>query len=237
MILQNISKAIREQNYYAVALEFVIVIAGVVIGFQINAWNEGRAEQARTSMLLDRIEEEFRTIESDLFEYEQLLASYETASKNVIAAIREETVATTDPEVMRVWLGEVRHVGRPPARSAIFAEMIASGEFSLLPVELRAALSEFDQEIQRNTYLWPEAATHLTSAKPLFDAVEYNALFEGARVNAFDPDLLPLAESDLEALVIYQGALRFTYAQLLQSARDILASLEANEATDLRRDP
>lgn len=32
MILQNISKAIREQNYYAVALEFVIVIAGVVIG-------------------------------------------------------------------------------------------------------------------------------------------------------------------------------------------------------------
>lgn len=37
MILQNITKAIREQNYYAVALEFVIVIAGVVqtwIAFQ-----------------------------------------------------------------------------------------------------------------------------------------------------------------------------------------------------------
>ncbi len=42
MILQNISKAIREQNYYAVVLEFVIVIAGVVIGFQINACNPGR---------------------------------------------------------------------------------------------------------------------------------------------------------------------------------------------------
>lgn len=42
MILQNLSKAVREQNWFAVVLEFVIVIAGVVIGFQINAWNERR---------------------------------------------------------------------------------------------------------------------------------------------------------------------------------------------------
>ena len=32
MILTNLVKAIREQNYYAVVLEFLIVIAGVVIG-------------------------------------------------------------------------------------------------------------------------------------------------------------------------------------------------------------
>jgi len=57
MILQNISKAIREQNYYAVALEFVIVIAGVVIGFQINAWNEARTSSAREDAILDRLRE------------------------------------------------------------------------------------------------------------------------------------------------------------------------------------
>lgn len=42
MILDNLTRAFKTQNDYAVALEFVIVIAGVVIGFQINAWNEGR---------------------------------------------------------------------------------------------------------------------------------------------------------------------------------------------------
>ena len=40
MILPNLTRAIREQNYYAVVLEFLIVIAGVVIGFQITAWND-----------------------------------------------------------------------------------------------------------------------------------------------------------------------------------------------------
>jgi len=41
MILARITKAIREQNWFAVVLEFVIVIAGVAIGFQVTA-NERR---------------------------------------------------------------------------------------------------------------------------------------------------------------------------------------------------
>ncbi len=130
---------------------------------------------------------------------------------------------------MTEWLGQLRHVGRPPARSAIFSEMIASGELSLLPEDLRSALSRFDQEIQRNTYLWPEAASHLTGSKALFGAVEYNSLRAGSRVNGFNPDQLPLAESELEALVIYQGALQYTYEQILESARDILAALQAHQ--------
>lgn len=60
MILQNISKAIREQNYYAVMLEFVIVIAGVAIGFQIQAWNEARAERAQGAANLALIVEEIQ---------------------------------------------------------------------------------------------------------------------------------------------------------------------------------
>ena len=42
MILARLSSAIREQNRCAVVLEFVIVIAGVVIGFQVTAWNAER---------------------------------------------------------------------------------------------------------------------------------------------------------------------------------------------------
>jgi len=46
MILDNLSRAVRTQNWLAAAIEFVIVIAGVVIDFQINAWNEGRRADA-----------------------------------------------------------------------------------------------------------------------------------------------------------------------------------------------
>ncbi len=45
MILARLSRAVREQNWFAVALEFVLVIAGVVIGFQVTAWNAERGER------------------------------------------------------------------------------------------------------------------------------------------------------------------------------------------------
>ncbi|MEE2525635.1 hypothetical protein V0U79_04595 [Hyphobacterium sp. HN65] len=62
MILANLVKAVREQNYYAVFLEFAIVILGVVIGFQITAWNAQREDNARAAALLDRLEAEITDV-------------------------------------------------------------------------------------------------------------------------------------------------------------------------------
>ena len=42
MILARLTRAMRQQNWFAVALEFVIVILGVVIGVQVTAWNSAR---------------------------------------------------------------------------------------------------------------------------------------------------------------------------------------------------
>ncbi|GJL97865.1 MAG: hypothetical protein DHS20C06_16820 [Hyphobacterium sp.] len=55
MILARITRAIREQNWFAVALEFIIVIAGVVIGFQVTAWNAERAEMAAETVIIERL--------------------------------------------------------------------------------------------------------------------------------------------------------------------------------------
>lgn len=56
MILQRISRAVREQNWFAVAIEFIIVIAGVVIGFQVTAWNESRNNQDRVEQAIERLQ-------------------------------------------------------------------------------------------------------------------------------------------------------------------------------------
>ncbi|MEE2526856.1 hypothetical protein V0U79_10780 [Hyphobacterium sp. HN65] len=67
MILARLSKAIREQNWFAVAIEFVIVILGVVIGFQITAWNVKQQD-----VLLER--EYLQRLEADLAASEELLS-------------------------------------------------------------------------------------------------------------------------------------------------------------------
>jgi len=52
MILDNLSRAFKTQNWFAVATEFVIVIAGVVIGFQISQIAETQAEERQVEELL-----------------------------------------------------------------------------------------------------------------------------------------------------------------------------------------
>ncbi|MEE2525933.1 hypothetical protein V0U79_06110 [Hyphobacterium sp. HN65] len=64
MILARLTRAIREQNWFAVVLEFVIVVAGVLLAFQISQLAERRAERAYARDALARIENEVRIIMS-----------------------------------------------------------------------------------------------------------------------------------------------------------------------------
>jgi len=94
MILANITRAIREQNYYAVVLEFVIVIAGVVIGFQINAWNEGRAEKAQGRAYL-------ALLENEIANHKQTFDANVGAASARIGNLRALETAIKRPESVR----------------------------------------------------------------------------------------------------------------------------------------
>lgn len=40
MILRRLSQHVKDQNWFAVVLDFIIVVAGILIAFQITSWNE-----------------------------------------------------------------------------------------------------------------------------------------------------------------------------------------------------
>lgn len=93
MILQNLTRAIREQNWFAVVVEFLIVIAGVVIGFQIQGWNETRQERREAERTLVMIVDEMVLLDqlSDMF-----AQYYVTTTVYGEAAL----MGWNDPEVM-----------------------------------------------------------------------------------------------------------------------------------------
>ena len=98
MILSRLTKAVREQNWFAVALEFVIVISGVAIGFQITAWNETRQDEAREALVLERLQTDFEVIHADtetaLTDLEQR-AGYAAAFVDVIT---DDSITSASPE-------------------------------------------------------------------------------------------------------------------------------------------
>ena len=61
MLLRSITKHVKGQNWFAVALDFFIVVVGILIAFQITNWNETR--EARSNL-----EQAEMTIESEVFD-------------------------------------------------------------------------------------------------------------------------------------------------------------------------
>ena len=55
MLLRRITEHIKNQNWFAVFLDFVIVVAGVFIGIQVANWNAAVAGEKRAKLLLSRI--------------------------------------------------------------------------------------------------------------------------------------------------------------------------------------
>ena len=148
MILQSLSKAIREQNWFAVALEFVIVIAGVVIGFQINAWNEERAANAAAEQAVTRLRSESEAVVE--FWIESVADAVEN-DFNRVALLRALEVGQVEQgleaEVYDGINGLYHYGAFTPPRN-VFDELMASGGLRLISdPDASAAVSEYSEQL------------------------------------------------------------------------------------------
>ena len=75
MLLRRITKHVKDQNWFAVFIDFVIVVIGVFIGIQVANWNDGRAEYRRETKALIALKKELEgsieTVEARSKAYQQ----------------------------------------------------------------------------------------------------------------------------------------------------------------------
>lgn len=55
MILRRITEHVKTQNWFAVALDFLIVVLGVFVATQVSNWNAARVDQVRAISYLERL--------------------------------------------------------------------------------------------------------------------------------------------------------------------------------------
>jgi len=70
MILRRFTQHIKEQNWLAVFIDFIIVVVGVFIGIQVANWNEDRVEAEREQevlvAILDDLKNDLAVLETSL---------------------------------------------------------------------------------------------------------------------------------------------------------------------------
>lgn len=58
MILRNLAEAMREQNWFTVVLEVLIVVVGIFIGLQVDDFVEQRNREARGARVIEAIRDD-----------------------------------------------------------------------------------------------------------------------------------------------------------------------------------
>jgi len=66
MLLRSVTKHVKDQNWFAVFLDFFIVVAGILIAFQITNWNEARSERGDERTILVALKSDIEQSQTDL---------------------------------------------------------------------------------------------------------------------------------------------------------------------------
>jgi len=55
MIFRRLAASIRKQDWFAISIEFVLLVLGVFLGIQVANWNEDRQERQRIAVIVEAI--------------------------------------------------------------------------------------------------------------------------------------------------------------------------------------
>ncbi len=170
MILSRISRALKDQNWLAVGIEFVIVIAGVVIGFQISSWNQMQSDRRGETELLRRLHNDLLVLEEGR---QQISPLYEDLLERVLVARRALLTETPPPGLepeLCAALAASHDFDQPPDSLPTIEELIATGRMDLIRDDgvREQALStlqlrDFARNVRQNLF---EAQISLMHAHP-----------------------------------------------------------------------
>jgi len=143
LLLRSITKHVKDQNWFAVALDFFIVVAGILIAFQITNWNEARNERKQEHVWLTRLNGDFDRIIIQGNYLNPRMKEQIPAIQSVIAHIRSGSRPEFEGEFIED-LKKINEVWVNMEFSATYTELVATGELSKIRNEnLRDKLATY----------------------------------------------------------------------------------------------
>ena len=100
MLFRRIKTHVEKENWFAVFVDFLIVVVGVFIGIQVANWNDARGDKVAFNLAMKRLEAELSITSNVLQNYND---SYGARMKRVQAALVDiRNCTATDEAIERI---------------------------------------------------------------------------------------------------------------------------------------
>lgn len=176
MILQKLADGIRQQNWFTVFLEILIVVVGIFIGLQVDGWSELRQDRRDEQHYLKRLHDEILNAEK----LSTRLLERRIKRNEVVADILDAVFVNAERKSLTALecqtVGALHFFNIAVTGLSAVDEFTASGRMGILQdTELRAALGALKQAHDAtNMYIQiqNEVANNLAHLYPQLISVE-----------------------------------------------------------------
>jgi hypothetical protein len=141
VILRKLAGAIRDQNWFTVVLEVLIVVVGIFVGLRVDDWNQRRIDRQIGVQYLENIRIAVEADIAMLAEFENRVMGRRSAAEAVLAAVNSGAY-----EDAGLFIRQVDRAGRfttPIYQRAAYEDMVATGNARMIKAILRGRLHEY----------------------------------------------------------------------------------------------
>jgi hypothetical protein len=202
MILRRVAEHAKTQNWFAVMLDFFIVVIGVFVGIEVANWNQARQDRHEERRYYSQLLVDLREDLEVFSRAEKRADQYDEAAQLVIDQLGGKTPPKASPGRMAMAIHKAGWVYIPYASRGTYNELVSTGNLGLLrsselKSEIASYYASFDQNRQWDWLLrdqqsdyWAETAgivprsvvrAALRGTEPTVSPDEDRAIWQAAR--------------------------------------------------------
>ena len=120
MILRRFAESLQQQNWAAIAIEFVLLVLGVFLGIQVANWNEARADRVAYEAALGRLGAEIDTNLASLDAFDIDIKGELAKGSRALTVLQSCVDSAENRRIVDVGLNTIRGTaGLYPRRNAL----------------------------------------------------------------------------------------------------------------------
>ena len=151
MILRRIVEHAKTQNWFAVALDFIIVILGVFIGIEVAGWNQARQDRQEERRYYGRLLVDLRHDLEAFSRAEERADWYDEAAQLVIDRLGGKATPQASPGRMATAIHKAGWIYIPYSSRGTYNELVSTGNLGLLrSSELKSEIADYYATFDEN---------------------------------------------------------------------------------------
>lgn len=143
MILSRLAGAIKQQNLFMVLVEVSVLVLGIYIGLQVDAWNQAQKDRVEERLYLEELLEDFEANRASLLES---ISDLEEIIPAMTALLEQSAMETADWPIENL-NDAFRHIHSMPTFFPVeraFTNLTGSGDLKLIRNrDLKNALARY----------------------------------------------------------------------------------------------